>query len=120
MIRFLPAIVVLAIDIYALVDVISIHEWRIKSLNKIAWVFIILVLPLLGAILWFAIGKERREREKDSVAGNDARRYDTPRTLAPDDDPVFLKNATRFEDQEARIRRLEAELKALDDEQPKE
>jgi hypothetical protein len=121
MVRLLLPFLVLAIDIYALVDVITVHEWRIKALNKFAWVVIILFLPLIGAILWFTIGKVHGEPSDDNAGrGRDARRYDTPRTLAPDDDPAFLHNATQFEEQAARIRRLEAELKALDDEKPKE
>jgi hypothetical protein len=40
--------------------------------------------------------------------------------VAPDDDPVFLRNASRIEEQDERIRRLEAELKALNDDKPEE
>jgi hypothetical protein len=117
MVRYLPALIVLAIDIYALVDVLSSHEWRIKTLNKFAWVVIILLLPLIGAILWFTLGRERTERPDQGTFG-DPRRSSAP--VGPDDDPVFLRNATRFEEQEARIRKLEEELKALDDDKPKE
>jgi hypothetical protein len=119
LIRSLPVILVFAIDIFALVDVIISQDSRFKSLNKLAWILIILFIPLIGAILWFTLGRERPV-PPNSGSGHDTRRYDTPRVLAPDDDPVFLHNATRFEEQEARIRRLEAELKALDDEKPKE
>ncbi|NEM91014.1 PLD nuclease N-terminal domain-containing protein [Galbitalea soli] len=113
MIRFLPTILVLAVDIYALVDVLTIHEWRIKSLNKFGWVVIILVLPLIGAILWFTIGRERTEQAEREAGTH---RIGPPRVLAPDDDPVFLQNTSRLQEQEERIRRLEAELKALGDE----
>jgi hypothetical protein len=109
--------VTVAVYIYALVDAISIHEWRIKSLNKAAWVLIILVLPLVGAILWFTIGKLGAHDARGEGGG--ARRT-PPRVLAPDDDPAFLRKASRFEEQEARIRELEAELKALDDDDPKQ
>ncbi|MCU1508912.1 MAG: hypothetical protein JWQ12_1177 [Glaciihabitans sp.] len=111
MIRLIFPLVALAVDIYALVDVITSDEWRIRNLNKIAWVFIILFLPLLGAILWFTIGKQHGSNSSD--------RGGQPRTVAPDDDPTFLHNVDRFEQQEARIRRLEQELAALDDEDPK-
>lgn len=117
-VRVLIPFLVLAIDIYALVDVITITETRIKALNKFAWVLLIIVLPLMGAILWFVLGKENRNNPDDRGGPN--RRYDTPRTLAPDDDPVFLNNAGRLEEQERRIARLEAELKALDDDKPQE
>ncbi len=99
---------ILAVDVFALVDVILADQRRVRALNKISWVLIILFLPLLGAILWFTIGKEHHD-------GADQRR-----TVAPDDDPSFLKNIRRDEEQDERIRRLEQELADLDDDQPKE
>jgi hypothetical protein len=111
MIRFIGPILVLAIDIYALVDVILTDPYRIKSLNKFFWVVIILLLPLIGAILWFAIGKEH---------GQSARPQQRMRAIGPDDDPAFLRNARRLEEQDERIRRLEQELADLDDDKPKE
>jgi len=101
-------VILVAFEIYALVDVIVSNDARIRSLNKIAWVFIVILVPLVGAILWFALGRQRR-----SDTGGE------PRVIAPDDDPTFLHNVDRYEQQEARIRRLEQELAALDDEQPK-
>ncbi len=116
MLRFDIVLVVIAaaLFIYALVDAISIYEWRIKSLNKISWVFIIILLAFfVGPILWLTLGKARKS-EPDTQPRDQAARV----PVAPDDDPVFLHNAGRFEAQEERIRRLEAELKALNDEDP--
>jgi hypothetical protein len=107
--------IALALFIFCLVDVISIYESRIMSLNKIAWVFIVILLPVLGPILWLTVGKSHGSV---GPAGADASGYRRP--VAPDDDPEFLKNAADFESQEARIRRLEAELKALGDDQADE
>ena len=109
--------VTVAVYIYALIDVISIHEWRIKSLNKLTWVLIILILPLIGSILWFVFGKLSARDARGQTGGV---RRTPPRVLAPDDDPAFLRNATRAEQQDARIRELEAELKALDDDDPRQ
>jgi Phospholipase_D-nuclease N-terminal len=105
--------VALALFIFCLVDVISIYDSRIKTLNKIAWVFIIILVPLIGPILWLAVGKER---------GGDrpAERARNTRPVAPDDDPAFLRNVDVQESQEARIRRLEAELKRLGDDKPEQ
>jgi hypothetical protein len=104
----------LALLIYCLVDVISIYESRIKTLNKLAWVFIIILLPFLGPILWLTLGKERRDVSQPLA------RSRTKGPVGPDDDPTFLRNAGRYDDQEARIRQLEAELKALGDDKPDE
>ena len=117
MVRFdiLIGVIAIALFIYALVDAITIHEWRVKSLNKIAWVFIIIILSaFVGPILWLTLGKARKNDPDSPVRNHQAKA-----PVAPDDDPVFLHNATRFEQQEERIRRLEAELKALNDEDEK-
>ena len=81
MVRFdlIIGFIELALLIFCLVDVISIYESRIKTLNKIAWVFIIILVPVIGQILWLAVGKER---------GGDrpAERARDARPIAPDDD----------------------------------
>ena len=61
----------LALLIFCLVDGISIYESRIKTLNKIAWVFIIILLPFLGPILWLTLGKQRRQPRADRPAGRE-------------------------------------------------
>lgn len=106
-------VVALALLIFSLVDCISIYESRIKVLNKISWVLIIILLPLLGPILWLAVGKDR-SGNNPTVRSRDSR------PMAPDDDPEFLRRADQSGSQEARIRQLEAELKALDDDKPEE
>jgi hypothetical protein len=105
----------LALLIFCLVDAISIYESRIKSLNKIAWVFIIILLPILGPILWLTLGRMW------GTVDETVHRVSTARApKGPDDDPDFLRNASKHDEQEARIRELEAELKALNDDQPDE
>ena len=99
--------------IFCLVDCISIYESRIKVLNKIAWVFIIILLPLLGPILWLVIGKDR-SRDRPAERARDGRSCARRRPR------VSEEGADHYESQEARIRRLEAELKALDDDKPEE
>ena len=97
---------VLAFDVFAIVDVMLIDGRRIRALNRPIWVLLIVILPVVGAILWFLVGRERRD-------GGGERR-----TVAPDDDPAFLRNLRRDEEQDERIRRLEQELADLDDDPP--
>jgi len=117
MVRFdlIVGFIDLALLIFCLVDVISIYESRIKSLGKVAWVFIIVLLPILGPVLWLTLGKERGNPDQTAQR---AARSRAPK--GPDDDPDFLRGAARNQDQEARIRELEAELKALNDDNPDE
>ena len=99
---------VLALDVFGIVDVILTDIKRVRALNKPIWVILILLLPVIGAILWFAVGKARRDPAGER------------RTIAPDDDPAFLRNIRRDEEQDERIRRLEQELSDLDDDPPKD
>ena len=97
---------VVTFDVFAIVDVMLIDRSRIRVLNRLFWVLLILILPVVGAIMWLALGRERRDRGGQR------------RTIAPDDDPAFLKNLRRDEEQDDRIRRLEQELADLDDDPP--
>ncbi len=102
------AVLVVAFDVFAIVDVLLIDGRRIRALNRPLWVLVILALPVIGAILWFGVGRQRLDGENER------------RTVAPDDDPAFLKNLRRDEEQDERIRRLEQELADLDDDPPTE
>ena len=98
--------VALALDVFAIVDIAIIDERRVRALNKALWIIIVLLLPIVGAILWFLVGRDRRDRGGDR------------RVVAPDDDPAFLGNLRRDEEADERIRRLEQELSELDDDPP--
>jgi hypothetical protein len=93
-----------AVMIFALVDMLLIEGSRVRGVNKVAWAFIIVLLPLIGALLWFSLGRGRRGPRTAT------------RTVAPDDDPNFLDRINRESDE--RIRRLEQELAELDDDPP--
>jgi len=114
LVRYLPFLVAAAVLIYTVVDIALIDRSRVKGLPKILWVLIVIVLPIIGAVLWFLLGRERlSERGAD---GGSVRRG--PR--APDDDPEFLRKIGREAEQEERIRDLEQRLREIDDDKPKE
>lgn len=50
-------LIVFAMWVVALIDVILADEYRVRQLPKIAWVFIVVLLPLVGSVIWFAIGR---------------------------------------------------------------
>lgn len=97
----IPAVI--AVMIYSVVDCAVIDDRRVRGLSKPVWIVLILVLPVIGFSLWYLIG-----RGKASLA----------RDVAPDDDPSFLGGLRHDAVQDERIRQLEAELAALDDETP--
>jgi len=97
------AFVLVAVDVFSIVDVILTDRSRVRALPKVLWVLVIVLLPVVGFVLWFWLGKARHT---NSGSG---------RTIAPDDDPDFLRNMRLKEEQDERIRRLEQELADLDD-----
>ncbi|WP_028279506.1 PLD nuclease N-terminal domain-containing protein [Arthrobacter sp. H5] len=103
------AIVGVAVIVYALFDCIMSRAEEVRSISKPAWVITILLVPLLGAGLWFLFGRPRS-------GGSPSPRVTDPRhPTAPDDDPQFLRNLEtrrRQQAKEAELRRREEELKA--------
>ncbi|MHA7984983.1 PLD nuclease N-terminal domain-containing protein [Rathayibacter sp. CAU 1779] len=51
------SIVFLILLLVALIDAIRLDDSRIKFLPKVAWVLLIIFLPLIGSVLWFALGR---------------------------------------------------------------
>ncbi|MGF3057044.1 PLDc N-terminal domain-containing protein [Microbacterium sp. YY-01] len=93
--------------IFSVVDCAVQPPTRHRGVRKGVWIAIVALLPVIGGILWFALGRARPGEE--------------PRDLyVPlDDDPSHLRRISEAE-QDQRIRELEAELAKLDDDHPKE
>jgi hypothetical protein len=98
------ALVATAFWVYTIVDCAVQPASRHRGVSKPAWMVIVIVLPVLGGMLWFLIG---RGRASDPVLRR-----------APDDDPEFLGRLSARDraEQDERIRRLEEELAQLDSE----
>ena len=58
---FLFTILVIALMVGALVDIIKRDDAQVRYLPKMAWIVIVILLPLIGSLLWFAIGREYSE-----------------------------------------------------------
>jgi hypothetical protein len=101
MVRFwvIGIVIAVALSIFTFVDIALTEGRRVRGVPKGFWFFIAL-LPILGAVLWFLVGKEPASA--------------APRQVAPDDDPSFLRDLRRDDEQDERIRRLEQELADLD------
>ncbi|MBW1602682.1 PLDc_N domain-containing protein [Streptomyces sp. JJ66] len=88
MLRYLPFLLILAVWLYAFIDVLNTREDEVRKLPKLAWVFIVLLFGqvLVGPIAWFIAGRPRRNAPYGAV------RADERRWVAPDDNPNFLKS----------------------------
>lgn len=108
-----PILVLLMI--FAVVDIAVIERDRIRALPRGLWVAIAIVLPVVGPVLWFFVGRLRKgEGMAPSAAASAPRRLGP---IAPDDDPDFLGRLHREQEQEERIRELEKKLNELRDDQ---
>jgi len=88
--------------VFTIVDCALQPPTRHRGVGKPIWILIVVIIPVLGGILWLAIGRVRKSA---------VRVYQ-----APDDDPEFLGRIGSISDQDERIRRLEEELALLDSE----
>lgn len=111
--RLIPVLLlVLGFTIFTVVDIALIDRSRVRALPKPVWILLAIVLPVVGGVLWLAVGRVRA----GDVAGGPARRI----PVAPDDDPEFLRRLNREKAMEERIEQLEKELRDLDDDKPKD
>jgi hypothetical protein len=106
----------------ALIDIIRAESWAIRHLDKSIWIIIVILLPLIGSVLWFAIGRDYgqsidlgsfgdpRRREASISGDGNAGEGATERELA-----ALEREIERYE-QDDRLRRLEAKLRARPDE----
>ncbi|GAA2037035.1 hypothetical protein GCM10009819_22050 [Agromyces tropicus] len=92
--------------IYAAVDCALFDRTRIRGLPRGWWIVVILLVPVIGATLWFLVGRGRAVRVGRV----------NPHSNAPDDDPEFLRRLRADAEHQERIRRLEQELEELDHE----
>ena len=55
---FLIPAVIFALVLAALIDIIVRQDGQVKHLPKLVWVLLVIMLPLIGSIIWFAVGRE--------------------------------------------------------------
>lgn len=123
----------LVLFVFALVDCIQTDEGAVRNLPKAVWILLIVLVPLVGSIAWLAAGRptgDQRLQRRGQVAWpatatSGFPEYERPAsgrprpTLAPDDDPEFLRSLgaeqrqheAMLGDWEQDLRRREAALR---------
>ncbi|MGO4534472.1 PLD nuclease N-terminal domain-containing protein [Leifsonia sp. 2MCAF36] len=116
-----------ALFVFALVDIIIRPGDQVRHLPKLAWVFIVILLPLIGSILWFAVGREYQQSSSHRStlrmpAARNRSPYSAPSTEAPYGGPssteaqlAALEREIEAAERDLRIRRLEEELRHRND-----
>lgn len=103
--RLVAAIIILLVFVYGLVDVIRTDGRYVRGISKPAWIVVMVVLPVVGAILWFIFGRP--------YGGRTAAQNFPGHPVAPDDDPEFLRNLEtrrRNQTEAERLKKLREEL----------
>ena len=73
--------VALALTVFAGVDAILLDKYRVRGVPKGLWIVIIILLPVVGPVLWFLVGRGKKSEVK----------YRRGKPIAPDDDIDFLR-----------------------------
>jgi len=82
--RFVPIAIAFVVVLYAFIDVLQSRGSDVRTFPRWVWALVVVLLPVLGAIGWFILGRPRR-----AAAGGGPGRRRGP--VAPDDDPAFLR-----------------------------
>lgn len=115
-------VVPLVLAIVALVDIITRDESRVRHLPKFVWILLVVLLPLIGSIVWFLVGREW-DRPAEPMPFGDPRRVDAPHPRSEARPTALPPSSTEAQlaaleaeiaaaEREERIRRLEAEVEA--------
>lgn len=107
----LLAVLALSVVIFALVECIRSRPHEVRSISKPGWLLTIILIPLVGAGMWFLWGRPRAGGRQPQQA---------PRPMAPDDDVAFLRTLDaqrRAKQREEELNRREQDLKKREDSQ---
>ena len=111
-------LLLLALDVFCVIDLIQTREDEVRNLPKIAWLLLILLFPPLGSLAWLAAGRPLggpRPRSAYERATPHYHEYDRPGRaagLTPESDEEFLRRV--------RERAEEQRRKAADDKRRRE
>jgi len=98
----------------ALIDIITRDSLSVRHLPKVTWVILVIFVPVIGSIVWFAVGHDWGER-REAIPFGDPRRQDAAIERLRTEyvvDEAAVEAELRLGEKQARIRRLEAELAA--------
>lgn len=121
MLDALPVIIEVLLVLYCLIDAIQTPEAEMRNLPKVAWILLILIIPIIGSVAWLIAGRPQRSAGRRvpwaSTQTAGFPEYERPaRVLGPDDDPDFLREMKRGNDEQERLlSRWEEDLRRRED-----
>lgn len=120
----LIGLLVTGLWLYCIFDAITSPAEEVRNLPKITWIFLVVILYAVGSILWLIAGRPTNVSRSGGMAykGNTGpqlpvRRSAPSRSLAPDDDPDFLSQLKKSnDDHESMLNQWEADLRKREQE----
>ncbi len=110
-------ILVLLVWIVALIDLITADEHRVRHLPKLVWLLIVILLPLVGSIIWFTVGRPERTRSAAAPRPTGMPEYERPEyreALARRDDEEFRRKVRERAEEQRRRAREAGEKRSAD------
>jgi heme/copper-type cytochrome/quinol oxidase subunit 2 len=77
-------LLIIGVTVYCVIDVVRSTADERLGLHKALWVALVLFIPVLGPLAWFAVRWSRRS------SGGPTHSPNRRRVTGPDDDPDFL------------------------------
>lgn len=108
-------LIMIALWVFCFIDVLLTPDGAIRNLPKLAWVFIVLLLPTIGSIAWLVAGRpwDRTNLQARTRGSNRFPESQRPNRFVPsnpDDDEEFLAGLRqRAEEQRRRAREAQHE-----------
>lgn len=115
------SVVSFALMVGVLIDIIILDASKVRFLGKGLWIILVILLPLVGSVLWLALGREYSPVSARGSFGSSLRKTMPERPV--ESRPNFAVRDAEAElaaldreiaahEREMRIRELEAELEA--------
>lgn len=60
--------------IYSLIECAQTEKYKVRSIPKGAWILLILLLPIIGAVLWLFFGRPKSGPDHSTAARSRPRR----------------------------------------------
>ena len=97
MLDYVPELLEFVLTLYCVIDAIQSDPGDIRNLPKWAWILLILLVPVIGAVAWLVAGRpsreswSRRDLSQPQKAQEAQLRRPPRKPRGPDDDPDFLE-----------------------------
>ena len=97
--RYVGFLLLVAVVVYTVTDISNAPDEDLHGLPRGIWIVLVILIPVLGSIVWFAVSLNGRRSRGEALGGPRGGMRTAPGgapapgrqgPVAPDDDPEFL------------------------------